>query len=123
MAAKILIAEDDAMSMRLLTYILRHQGYEVLEANNGEEALTIARERLPDLILMDILMPVMDGYAATKRLHEDPLTRAIKVIAVTSYAMRGDSERFMDAGFVEYVTKPIDPLQLPAIIKKHLGAG
>ncbi|MFA5353767.1 MAG: response regulator [Thermodesulfovibrionales bacterium] len=80
-----------------------------------------ARELLPDLILMDIQMPVVDGYTATRRLKADPVTAGIKVLALTSYAMKGEKERYMEAGFDDYMTKPIDTRQLADIVRRHLN--
>lgn len=121
MAKKILIVEDNEMNMRLIREILRYHGYEIIEARNGEEGIAMARELLPDLILMDIQMPVMDGYEAMTKLKADPATQRINVIAISSFAMKGDKEKYLAAGFDDYITKPIDTRQIPDIIKKRLG--
>ncbi|MBF0516159.1 MAG: response regulator [Nitrospirae bacterium] len=94
---------------------------EVFEAANGEEALTLARQTMPALIFMDIQMPVMDGLTAVKRLKLDPATRAIKTVAVTAYAMKGDRENILEAGFDGYISKPIDTRQLPEIAKDYIS--
>lgn len=121
MSKKILIVEDILMNRRLIRDILIYYGYETIEAENGEEAVRIAREQKPDLIIMDIQMPVMNGFEAIKILKSDPATKGIKVIAVTSFAMAGDRERVFEAGFDDYMSKPIDTRQLPEIVKKYLG--
>jgi CheY-like chemotaxis protein len=109
MAAKrILLIEDNVLNRRLAQFLLKSQGYEVWEATNAPEAFAVLRERQPDLILMDIQLPGMDGLTATRQLKADPLTRAIPVLAVTSYAMRGDETKAIEAGCSGYVTKPID---------------
>ena len=118
---KVLAVEDNGNNLLLTKDILRHHGYEVIEACNGHEAIRLARERNPDLILMDIQMPAMDGMAAGRILKGDPATRDIKVIAVTSFAMKGDRERILEAGFDDYIAKPLNTRELPAIVKKHLG--
>ena len=117
---KVLVVEDNENSLLLTTDILRHHGYEVIEARNGHEAIRLARDRNPDLILMDIQMAVMDGMAAGRILKGDPATRDIKVIAVTSFAMKGDREKILEAGFDDYIAKPLNTRELPIIVGKHL---
>jgi len=106
---------------RLIGDILRYYKYEVIEAVNGKEAVTSAVAQLPDLILMDIQMPVMDGFTALKLLRENPVTKNIKAIALTSFAMAGDREKILSAGFDDYISKPMDTRALPGIVKKYLG--
>lgn len=118
---KILIVENNEKNMMLMKDILAFQKYEVIEAMNGEEGVKKAREEKPDLILMDIQMPVMDGVTAAKILKNDLVTRDIKIICVTSYAMKGDRELVLEVGFDDYITKPIDTRALPGIVKKYLG--
>lgn len=118
---KILIVEDNEKNRVLVRDILSFHGYSVLEAADGTEGLEIAVEHKPDLILMDIQMPVMDGLTAIKALRDISETREIKVIALTSFAMKGDKEKIMGAGFDGYITKPINTRQLPEIVKKSLG--
>jgi CheY-like chemotaxis protein len=118
---KILVVEDNDKNRRLIADILRYYKYHVIEAANGEEAVTSAITLLPDLILMDIQMPVMDGFTAIKRLHENPATKDIKVIALTSFAMTGDREKILSAGFNDYIAKPMDTRALPEIVKRYLG--
>jgi two-component system cell cycle response regulator DivK len=102
---------------------LTYHGYEVIEALNGDEGLKAAKEHKPALILMDIQMPVMDGLACLKLIREDEEIKHIKVIAFTSFAMKGDREKFMEAGFYGYMTKPIDIDQLTEAVKGFIGKG
>lgn len=120
MSKKILLIENNEQNLMLMRDILIYQGYEVIEANNGEEGVRIARELKPDVILMDIQMPVMDGFTAIKILRDDPVTKNIKIIGVTSYAMKGDREKILASGFDAYVSKPINTRQLPELVKKYL---
>jgi two-component system cell cycle response regulator DivK len=105
---KILIVEDNEKNLKLFSVIIKSLGYETLTARNGEEGVTIAKKDSPDLILMDIQMPVMDGITALNILKSDERTKNIPVIALTSYAMTGDRERFLGLGFSAYISKPID---------------
>jgi len=100
--------------------ILKYQGHDVLEAADGAAGLVMAREHMPDLILLDLQMPVMGGFAVIKELRVSPALRHLKVIAVTSFAMKGDREKALDAGFDEYVTKPIDTRKFAEIVKSFL---
>jgi len=122
MSKKILIVEDIPMNRRLIRDILIYYGYEIIEAENGEEAVRIAREQKPDLIIMDLQMPVMNGLDAIKILKSDPVTKDIKVIAVTSFAMAGDREKVLAAGFDDYISKPLNTRELPEMVKKLLGS-
>lgn len=123
MGSVILIVEDNAQNRLLMVDILRAHGHEVLEARDGEEGIRMARQHRPGLILLDMQMPVMDGLEAARKLKTDPETRAIKILAVTSFAMKGDRERILAAGCDEYMAKPIDTRQLPALVKRLLGDG
>jgi CheY-like chemotaxis protein len=120
MALKILVVEDNEKNRILIRDILKYYGYEVIEAENGKSGVELAKQHLPALILMDIQMPVMDGFTAIAMLKDDPVTRSIKVLALTSFAMKGDREKIMQAGFNDYIAKPIDTRHLPGLIKKHL---
>ncbi|MBI5212728.1 MAG: response regulator [Nitrospirae bacterium] len=117
MPKKILIVEDNEKNRVLIRDVLKYYGYEVIEAVNGEEGIKAAKEKTPDLILMDIQMPVMDGFAAMQALKRDPATKDIKIIALTSFAMKGDKEKIMDAGFDYYIAKPVDTRELPRMIQ------
>lgn len=121
MAGKILIVEDNELNRILLKDVLEYYGYEVTEAVNGAEGLKRAREYSPDLLFLDIQMPVMDGFAVIRALRNDPVPGIRKIIALTSFAMRGDRERIMAAGFDGYLTKPIDTRQLPHMVREWLG--
>lgn len=121
MAGKILVVEDNKKNRLLLKDILMYYGYEVIEAVNGEEGVRLAIEHKPDLILMDIQMPVMNGFRAVEALKDNPDTKHIKIVAVTSFAMKGDRKKILKAGFDGYIAKPIDTEQLPEIVKELIG--
>ncbi len=108
MAEKILIIDDNAMNRKLFGFLLKKAGYDVFEAEDGKQGVERAKEIIPGLILMDIQMPDMDGITALKALREQEPLKSIPVIAITSYAMKGDRERFLSEGFVDYISKPID---------------
>ena len=118
---RILLVEDNAVNRRLASFLLRSQGYQVLEAATAQEAFEIIKTDRPDLIVMDIQLPGMDGLEATKKLKEDPATRDIPVVAVTSYAMKGDREKALAAGCAGYITKPIDKTTFVQEISAHVG--
>ena len=113
--AKILIVEDHEMNRDMLSRRLARRGYQVALAVDGEEGVAAAKSEMPDLILMDISLPVMDGLEATRRLKADAATRAIPVIGLTAHAMAGDRERVVAAGCDDYDTKPVD---LPRLLQK-----
>lgn len=121
MPKKILVVEDNDNNLTLIRDILRYHHYEVLEAENGEEGVKKARQHMPDLILMDIQMPIMDGFTALKQLKSSEETRDIKVIALTSFAMTGDRDKIMSAGFDDYIAKPIRTRELPETVRKILN--
>ena len=123
MTYKILIVDDTAANRLMLRDILVYHGYDVYEAHTGEEGIRLARELNPDLVLMDIQMPVMDGETATLQLREDPRTRHLKIIAITSFAMKGDRERLLNAGFDDYLAKPLETRKLPEFVRHHLNDG
>lgn len=123
MSHKILIAEDNANNRGLLWDILTFHGYEVSVAVDGRQAIILARELMPDLILMDIQMPGLDGMTAGNILKGDPETSELKIIALTSFAMQGDQEKFMAAGFDGYLSKPINTRELPDLVKLWLNGG
>jgi CheY-like chemotaxis protein len=122
MAQKILIVEDNDNNRSLFQDILRFYDYDVSVAIDGEEGVALARELLPDLILMDIQMPGMDGMAAGQILKRDPLTCNLKIIALTSFAMQGDEQKFLAAGFDDYLSKPVNTRELPGRVKEWLTA-
>jgi len=120
MGKRILVVEDQEDNRRILRDLLTSADYELIEAENGVEALAAAAKDRPDLILMDIQLPVMDGYEATRRLKADQASAAIPIIAVTSYALSGDEAKARDAGCDDFVPKPYSPRQLLAKIRKYL---
>ncbi len=109
MAKRVLIVEDDEQNLYLATFLLKKNGYEVIAAKNGFEGIEKAKTERPDLILMDMQLPEMDGYEATKLIKGIDEIRYIPIVAVTSYAMVGDREKVLAAGCVGYIEKPIDP--------------
>src|SRR5687767_3800175 len=115
----ILIVEDNEKNMKLLKDVLEATGYRTLEASTGSQAVTVAVDHRPALILMDIRLPDMDGVEALSRLRMDERTAAIPVLAVTAEAMKGDRERFNAAGFNAYLSKPVDIDELLAHVKAY----
>ena len=107
--AKILIIEDNDQNLYLETFILQKNGHEIIQARNGEIGIALAAETLPDLILLDIQLPGMDGYTVAEELRKNPSITDIPIVAVTSYAMTGDRERILESGCTGYIEKPIDP--------------
>jgi two-component system, cell cycle response regulator DivK len=109
MMAKILIIEDNEQNLYLETFILQKNGHEIIQAHNGEMGIGLAAQVTPDLILLDIQLPGMDGYTVAKELRKNPKIANIPIIAVTSYAMTGDREHILEAGCTSYIEKPINP--------------
>ena len=107
--AKILIIEDNEQNLYLETFILQKNGHEIIQARNGESGIALAAQTHPDLILLDIQLPGMDGYTVAEELRKNPRIVNIPIIAVTSYAMTGDRERILDAGCTSSIEKPINP--------------
>jgi len=120
MAKTILVVEDNEQNRTLVKDVLEFHGFLVIGAANGADGVARAREFLPDLILLDIQMPVMNGFAALQALRDDPASRRIAVIALTSFAMKGDREKIMAAGFQGYIAKPIDTRELPKMVAGFL---
>jgi two-component system cell cycle response regulator DivK len=118
-AERILIAEDNGTNMKLFRDVLQASGYETLEATTGEQAVEIATQHTPDLVLMDIQLVGMDGLTALRRLREDERTAAIPVVAVTAQAMTGDRERFLQAGFNGYLSKPVNVVEFIGTVKHY----
>ena len=121
MTKRILVVEDTEDNRQIIRDLLTSAGYEMIEAVNGEEGVTMAAEHRPDLILMDIQLPVIDGYEATRRIKAQPELKHIPIIAVTSYALSGDEAKTREAGCDAYVAKPFSPRQLLAKIREFLG--
>jgi two-component system cell cycle response regulator DivK len=120
MTKRILVVEDQEDNRQILRDLLGSVGHEMIEAHDGEAAIAQAAAHKPDLILMDIQLPVMDGYEATRRIKANPELRAIPIIVVTSYALSGDEEKARAAGCDAYVTKPYSPRQLLAKLNEFL---
>ncbi len=116
-----LLVEDNEINRRLEKFLLRSEGYRVREAATAKEAFRVLETDRPDLILMDIQLPGVDGLEATRKLKGDPATRDIPVVAVTSYAMKGDREKALAAGCVGFITKPIDKTSFMREIASYIG--
>ena len=121
MTTRILVVDDNEDNRQILIDLLSGAGYEVLEAVTGLDAVTIAMREVPDLVLMDIQLPGIDGHEATRRIKAQPALARIPVIAVTSYALAGDDRKAADAGCDDYVTKPYSPRALLAKVRVILG--
>ncbi len=119
--ARILLVEDNEMNRDMLSRRLERRGYSVLLAVDGGEGVTLTRSELPDLVLMDMSLPVLDGWEATRQLKASPNTRAIPIIGLTAHAMSGDREKAIEAGCDDYDTKPIDLPRLIGKIEALLG--
>jgi two-component system cell cycle response regulator DivK len=120
MSKRILVVEDHEDNRQILRDLLGNAGYDMIEAQTGEDGLAAAATQRPDLILMDIQLPGIDGYETTRRLKADPDLRAVPIIVVTSYALSGDDIKAREAGCDAYVTKPYSPGQLLAKIREYL---
>ena len=120
MSKRILVVEDQPDNRQIIRDMLAPTDYEITEAENGEEALAAIAKQRPDLILMDIQLPIMDGYEATRLIKTDPNLRSIPIIAVTSYALSGEEKKARAAGCDDYVPKPFSPRQLLAKIRHYL---
>jgi len=121
MKEKILIVEDNPQNMRLVEMTLKAKGYTLLKATDGEEAMDIATRERPDIIIMDIQLPKMSGLEVTRRLRQLPALSHIPIIALTAYAMRGDKEKFINAGCNAYLSKPINTRELPKVLAEMLS--
>lgn len=120
MKAKVLLVEDNVMNLRLAEFVLQRGGFEVIPASSAEEAIQIASELMPDIILMDMQLPGMDGLQATAQLKQNSRTAVIPVVALTAHAMVGDEERFIAAGCEGYIAKPIQTRELAATVEGFL---
>src|SRR5262249_35184247 len=118
---RILVVEDQEDNRRILRDLLGNAGYQLIEAESAEEALTAVEAQRPDLILMDIQLPVMDGYEAGRRIKSHPDMNAVPIIAVTSYALAGDEAKALAAGCTAYISKPFSPRALLAKVREYLG--
>jgi len=121
MSKKILVVEDTEDNRQILRDLLGMAGYDMIEAHDGAEGVAQATTHKPDLILMDIQMPVMDGYEATRQIKANPELKAIPIVAVTSYALSGDEQKARAAGCDAYIAKPYSPRQMLAKVREILG--
>ncbi len=119
--ARILVVDDNPVNLKLAASVLEFAGYHILEAGDAIQALEVIRQTPPDLILLDIGLPGMDGLALTRQLKADPTTRHIRIVALTAYAMKGDDEKAKAAGCDGYITKPIDTRKLGEQVAQTLG--
>lgn len=116
---RILVVEDNEKNMKLFRDVLQAKGYSPIEATSGEQAVELATEHVPDLVLMDVQLPGIDGLEALERIRADERTASIPVVALTAQAMAGDRERFLEAGFDGYLSKPVDVLEFIATVEKY----
>ena len=122
---KVLVVEDNDMNMQLVEYLLEEGGYEIVKATSGEEALAITRDadaKAPDLILMDIHLPGMDGLSVVREIKSDARMGGVPILALTAHAMRGDKDRFLEAGCDGYISKPIDVKTFISSIEQYLAS-
>ena len=119
--SKILVVEDNLPNRELIREILESCGHEVIEAEDGQQALERLKETKPDLVLLDLQMPVLDGYAVVRQLRQIPRLANLKILALTAYAMQGDREKVLQSGFDGYLTKPIDMAALTNEVQHLLG--
>lgn len=116
--SKVLVVDDNPVSRELIREVLEAPGREILEAAHGQAALDVVRRSRPDLVLLDIQMPLLDGFEVLARIRQEPQLASVRVVALTAFAMRGDRQRALDAGFDDYITKPVDG----AALRKHVRA-
>ncbi len=121
MSRRVLVVEDQEDNRRILRDLLTTVGYEIIEAVTGEEGVALAETQRPDLILMDIQLPGLDGYEATRRIRANPALGHIPIIAVTSYALSGDDAKALEAGCNAYIAKPYSPRELLAMIRQYVA--
>jgi CheY-like chemotaxis protein len=119
----LLLVEDNEDNRIIYSTVLRHLGYQVVEAQDGMEAIALARSILPDLILMDISIPGVDGWEATRILRKDPATKMIPIIALTAHALADHRARASEVGFSSYLAKPIEPRAVVAEVRRWIGGG
>jgi len=118
---RILIVDDNPTNLKLACVLLRGNGYTIESASDAEEAMVVIRRAIPDLVLMDIELPGMDGLALTRLLKSNQSTKAIRVVAMTAFAMKGDETKAFEAGCDGYISKPIDTRQFPAQVASYLA--
>lgn len=120
MKNQIVVIEDNEQNLYLVTFLLEQHGYKIFPARSGPDGISLAAKILPDLILLDIQLPLMDGYTVARELKKNPLIANVPIIAVTSYAMVGDKERALEAGCIGYIEKPINPSTFVTEIRRFL---
>ena len=120
---KVLIAEDNVVNRELLRELLEMRGLKVIEASDGQEALDLLAQNKPDVVLLDIGMPKLDGFAVVRKIRENPATAKLSVVAITAYAMEGDREKILGAGFDGYLAKPINAHLLGEELNRHMKQG
>jgi two-component system, cell cycle response regulator DivK len=118
-AQRVLVVEDNERNMKLLRDVLAASGYRTLEATTGSQAVELAQRYIPDVVLMDVQLPDVDGVEALRRIRTDARTAFVPVVAVTAQAMDGDRERFLRAGFDDYLSKPVDVMKLLGVVREH----
>lgn len=116
-----MVVEDNEKNRKLMRVVLKAKGYNIIEAATGEEALNILKSQKPDIILMDIQLPGIDGLTLIKQIKASVITKDIPIIAVTAYAMKGDEQKILDTGCNAYVSKPINTQELPLIVEKYIN--
>ena len=121
MSAKILVIDDNPTNLKLVSELLEREGHKILQAVDAEEAQVVLADTLPELILMDVALPGMDGLTLTRKLKADERTRHIRIVALTAFAMKGDDQKAFDAGCDGYITKPIDTRKLPEQVAELLA--
>lgn len=122
MKHRILVIDDNEQNIYMITYLLEHAGFEVVQARDGRVGVELASARRPDVIVLDIQLPEMDGYEVARQLRATPSLDAVPIVAVTSYAMAGDRERVLNAGCTDYLEKPIDTTTFVASVARHIDA-
>lgn len=123
MSRQVLVIEDNEQNIYMITYLLEHAGLEVIQARDGRTGVALARERRPDLIILDIQLPVLDGYEVARRLRAEPTLADVPIVAVTSFAMAGDRERILAAGCTDYLEKPINPDTFVKSVTRDIDRG
>lgn len=116
----VMVVEDNEKNRKLMRVVLKAKGYNIIEAATGEEALNLLKNQKPDIILMDIQLPGIDGLTLIKQIKASVVTKDIPIIAVTAYAMKGDEQKILDTGCNAYVSKPINTQELPLIVEKYI---
>ncbi len=117
----VMVVEDNEKNRKLMRVVLKAKGYNIIEATTGEEALNLLKNQKPDIILMDIQLPGIDGLTLIRQIKASVITKDIPIIAVTAYAMKGDEQKILDTGCDAYVSKPINTQELPLIVEKYIN--